>query len=427
MVSGNYKGGMPMLEFFFEKDTRLRQLRRGPLGPYMDGLSADLRRGRYSKSSARRILSLAARLSQFARASGLQDAAGIDTDLISRFLTEELAAEGKFREGPNVVLHVTAYLQSLGVLQSTRTTAPDDPETRLLTGYDTYLRDVRWLQTPTRDEYQRGARRLLKWYMTRYGNRPIGRLSGPNVLEYVTACISESPNRSLGKHVCCHVRSLLRYLGVVGLLAPGLERTVPRVQHWRLSSIPRHLPWPQVRKLIDSVDITRPAGLRDKAILLLMAMLGLRGGEVIRLELKHINWRAGEVRLPRTKSARERVLPIPQELGAALSDYILYGRPALDIPQVFLRDRAPMGALRSAGAVGAILSQHLNVAGLSESRATHLLRHSLATRMVNSGVPIKTIADVLGHASIDTTAIYTKVDLTRLRSAALPFPEGGVA
>ncbi len=139
-----------MLEFFFEKDTRLRQLRRGPLGPYMDGLSAELRRGRYSKSSARRILSLAARLSQFARASGLQDAAGIDAQLISRFLTEELAAEGKFREGPNMVLHVTAFLQRLGVLQSTRIKAPDDPETRLLAGYDTYLRDVRGLQTSTR-------------------------------------------------------------------------------------------------------------------------------------------------------------------------------------------------------------------------------------------------------------------------------------
>jgi site-specific recombinase XerD len=218
---------------------------------------------------------------------------------------------------------------------------------------------------------------------------------------------------------------LLRYLGTAGVLAPGLERTVPRVQRWRLSTIPRHLPWEQVQQLIDAVDVTRPAGMRDRAILLLMATLGLRGGEVIRLELKHIDWLAGEVRLPRTKSLRERVLPIPHDLGAALADYVLYSRPALDVPQVFLRDRAPMGPLRSAGAVGAIVAQHLGAAGLAKSRAAHLLRHSLATRMVNSGVPIKTIADVLGHACIDTTAIYTKVDLTRLRTAALPFATGG--
>lgn len=416
-----------MLEFFFKDETRLRQLRRGALGPYMDGLAAELRRGRYSKSCACRILSLAARLSQFARASGLQDASGIDGALLGRFQTEELALEGKFREGPNVARHVLAHLQRMAVLQRVEIPAPQDPEARLLAGYDTYLRDVRGLQTTTRGEYQRGARRLLRWFTARHDGHPIGKLSGPDVLAYVTDCIGGSPDGYLGKHVCCHVRSLLRYLGVAGVLAPGLERTVPRVQRWRLSTIPRHLPWDQVRKLIDTVDITRPAGLRDRAILLLMATLGLRGGEVIKLELKHIDWRAGEIRLPRTKSRRERVLPIPQELGAALTDYVLEGRPVLDVPEVFLRDRAPMGPLRSAGAVGAVVAQHLGAAGLPESRATHVLRHSLATRMVNSGVPIKTIADVLGHACIDTTAIYTKVDLARLRTAALPFPEGGAA
>ncbi len=415
-----------MLEFFFERDTRLRQLRRGPLGPYMDGFAAALRRGRYSKPRARWILSLAARLSQFARTSGVADAAGIDGALLGRFLSEELPAEGKFRDGANVVQHVTAHLQGQGVLQPSKVPASQDPEARLLAAYDAYLRDVRGLQPPTRGEYQRGARRLLRWYTARHAGRSIGQLLGPDVLADVTQCIAESPDGYLGgQHVCCHVRSLLRYLGVAGVLAPGLERTVPRIQRWRLSTMPRHLPWEQVHKLIDAVDITRPAGMRDRAILLLMATLGLRGGEVIRLELKHLDWRAGGIRLPRTKSLRERVLPIPQALGAALADYVLYGRPALDVPQVFLRDRAPRGPLRSAGAVGAIVAQHLGAAGLPPSRASHLLRHSLATRMVNCGVPIKTIADVLGHACIDTTAIYTKVDLTRLRTAALPFPAGG--
>lgn len=416
-----------MLEFFFEKETRLRQIRRGPLGPYMDGLAKELRHGRYSKSSARRILSLAARLSQFARAGGVQDASEIDRPLLERFLTEELAPEGKFREGPNVARHVTAHLQRIAVLPRVEIPAAQDPEARLLAGYDTYLRDVRGLQPTTRGEYQRGARRLLRWFTARGNGRPISTLSGQDVLAYVTACIGESPDQYLGKHVCGHVRSVLRYLGTAGVLASGLERTVPRVQRWRLSTIPRHLPWDQVQNTIAAVDMTRPAGLRDKAILLLMATLGLRAGEVITLALKDIDWRAGAIRLRRTKSRKERVLPIPPDLGAALADYVLHGRPTLDRPEVFLRDRAPIGPLRVAGSVGAILAQHLGAAGLPESRATHVLRHSLATRMVNVGVPIKTIADVLGHACIDTTALYTKVDVTRLHTAALPFPEGGAA
>lgn len=417
-----------MLEFFFEKETRLHQLRRGPLGPYMDGLAGELRHGQYSKSSARRILSLAARLSQFARASGLPNAAGIDAVLLERFLTQELAPEGKFREGPNMARHVMAHLQRVAVLPRVEIPTAQDPETRLLVEYDAYLRDVRGLQATTRGEYQRGARHLLRWFAARDdGRRPIGTLSGPDVLAYVTERIGDSPDGYLGKHVCGHVRSVLRYLGAAGVLAPELERTVPRVQRWRLSTIPRHLPWDQIQKLIDAVDITRPAGLRDKAILLLMATLGLRAGEVITLELKDIDWRAGAIRLRRTKNQKERVLPISPELGAALADYVLHGRPTLDRPEVFLRDRAPMGPLRVAGSVGAILAQHLGAAGLPESRATHVLRHSLATRMVNVGVPIKTIADVLGHACIDTTAIYTKVDVSRLHTAALPFPAGGAA
>ena len=189
--------------------------------------------------------------------------------------------------------------------------------------------------------------------------------------------------------------------------------------------MPRHLPWDQVRTLIDSVDTTHPSGMRDKAILLLLATLGLRNAEVRRLELSHVAWRAGEIRLPQTKSCRERVLPMPQELGAALADYVLHGRPVIDAPQVFLRHKAPLGPLTSSSAVVAIVALHLRRAGLTPAtRGAHLLRHSLATRMVNVGVPIKTIADVLGHGSIDTTAIYTKVGTTQLATVALPFPGG---
>ena len=116
---------------------------------------------------------------------------------------------------------------------------------------------------------------------------------------------------------------------------------------------------------------------------------------------------------------------MPQELVAALADYALHGRPVIEVPQVFLRHKAPLGPMVTGTAVAAIVALHLCRAGLTPAtRGARLLRHSLATRMVNVGVPIKTIADVLGHGSIDTTAIYTKVDATRLATVALPFPGG---
>ena len=143
------------------------------------------------------------------------------------------------------------------------------------------------------------------------------------------------------------------------------------------------------------------------------------------MKLGDVRWRTGEIHLPKTKSCRARILPMAQEVGAALADYVLHGRPALDVPEVFLRHRAPRAPFETSGGVGAIVADHLRRTGIATPcRGAHLLRHSLATRLVNTGVPIKTIADVLGHRSIDTTAIYTKVDTARLSMAALPFPTG---
>ena len=219
----------------------------------------------------------------------------------------------------------------------------------------------------------------------------------------------------------------LRFLGEEGHSPVGLDRAVPSIARWRLDKVPRHLPWEKVRQLIDSVDTSHAFGLRDKAVLVLLAMLGLRNSEVRHLRLADVRWRSGEIHLPKTKSSKARVLPMSHEVGAALADYVLHGRPVVDVPEVFVTHRAPYRPFSSASGVGALIAQQLRRTGISAPcRGAHMLRHSIATRLVNEGVPIKTIADVLGHKSIDTTAIYTKVDVKRLSLAALPFPTGGV-
>jgi site-specific recombinase XerD len=184
------------------------------------------------------------------------------------------------------------------------------------------------------------------------------------------------------------------------------------------------LPWKQVRELIDGVDTSKRGGLRDKAALLLIATLGLRRQEVSSLQLHHVDWREAEIRVAQTKSRRERMLPLPEEVGVALAGYILHERPRVPVPQVFLSNRAPLGPI-APHSVGSIVGRHLRRAGIeAPNYGAHLLRHSLATRLVNQGVPIKQIADLLGHTSINTTAIYTKVDTATLATVALPFPGG---
>jgi site-specific recombinase XerD len=414
-----------MLESYFESTTRVRQLRRGPLAEHIGGLAGALRVAGYSRSSGRTLLSLAGKFSQFARLSGVERAEDINETLAEQFVHEELAGEGVYGDGPNAMRHVLEHLRRAGVIPRPGT-PPADEDEALLDRYRAHLRDVRGLAPDTCEQYRCGARRLLSWFRERHGDRPLGRLSGPDVLDFVTEMVELHSGGKWRQHLCSRTRIFLRYLRWEEILETDLDRVVPKVPRWRLDSLPRHLPWEQVRALIDGVDTTSPEGMRDKAILLLLAALGLRGGEVCTLEVGFIAWRAGELHLPKTKNRKERVMPLPQEVGAAVADYLLHGRPAVEVPQVFLRHRAPVGPFETTGGIGAIIDKHLRRSGIAApSRGSHLLRHSLATRMVNVGVPIKTIADVLGHASIDTTAIYTKVDLTTLASVALPFPSGG--
>lgn len=411
-----------MLEKYFVRPTRIRQLRRGPLGPHLDELAGELHRQGYAVSTAQSRLSICARFGAFARSEGVELAA-FDERLVGRFL-DDLATEGRFPEaGPAMVL-LLAHLRARGAIAPASAATKVVVRNPLVEAFDVYLRDVKGLQPSTRESYRRGAARVLRWIEGK--RRPLASLSRADVLSFISASMVDAPSASWRKHVCSETRCFLRFVGGEGHAPMGLEAAVPRTARWRLDTVPRHLPWEQVRRLIDSVDTTHPVGLRDKAVLLVLAMLGLRNGDVRRMRLADVRWRTGELHLPRTKCSKARVLPLPREVGAALADYVLHGRPPLDVPEVFVRHRAPRGAFTSSGGIGAIVADHLRRTGIATPcRGAHMLRHSMATRLVNAGVPIKTIADVLGHQSIDTTAIYTKVDVTRLSMAALPFPAGG--
>jgi len=409
-----------MLDYYFESEARKRQLRRGPLSEYLDGLAAELQRDRYARNTARRILSIVGQFNRYARLTGIA-AEQIDEALADRFLSD--AGDGAGDCGPNAMRHLLEYLRKRGIIGPS-VPPPPHPFAAVLQSYDEYLRDVRGLAERTRKGHLRCARDVFDRLRVRHGDQALAKLTGIDVIELVTEQVGRWHSRSSRAHVCSQMRATLRYLHASGAVASDLARTVPRVATPRLASLPRGFRWEQVRALIDSVDTSDPDGLRDKAVLLLLATLGLRSQEVSSLELKHIAWRAGEIWLPRTKTRRERVLPLVPEVGAALADYVLHGRPVLRVPQVFLRHGPRPGPMRSNTVVW-IVRRQLQRAGIRVARGgAHALRHSLATRMVNAGVPIKSVADVLGHACIDTTAIYTKVDERTLAAVALPFPGG---
>ncbi|MCC6812255.1 MAG: tyrosine-type recombinase/integrase [Deltaproteobacteria bacterium] len=217
----------------------------------------------------------------------------------------------------------------------------------------------------------------------------------------------------------------MRFLRWHGIVNENLALAVPSVKVPRLARVPHYLKWEDVQRMVAAVDATESEGIRDRALLLLLAELGLRNGEIRELVPRDIDWRNGHIRIRRTKTRKERIVPLTKEVGKALADYLLHGRPTVPAKQIFVRHRAPYGPFVCAGAISEVVEKYAERVGIKSPRlGSHLLRHSLATRLVNKGVPIKHIADVLGHESINTTAIYTKVDRASLDDIALPFPGG---
>lgn len=218
-------------------------------------------------------------------------------------------------------------------------------------------------------------------------------------------------------------RSFLRFLLQDGLIRRDLSAVVPTIAHWRLGSLPETLLKEELVRLIKAADVRTLLGLRNRAMLLCMTELGMRASDVAHMELAGIDLTARVIRLRRSKGRQVTALPMTDNLAGALNAYLRHGRPDCSSPSVFVRHYAPLGQSLTPNGVCYMVLGLAERAGLRDRiGGTHILRHSVASRMLNSGATIKQVADLLGHQSIDTTMIYAKVDLNSLSRVALPWP-----
>jgi site-specific recombinase XerD len=220
------------------------------------------------------------------------------------------------------------------------------------------------------------------------------------------------------------LRMFLSFLIAEGKCAVGLDAAIPTLAHWRLASLPRYLPPEDVERLIASCDRTSAVGRRDRAILLLLARLGLRAGDIVHLRLSDIDWKDASLQVC-GKGRHHTRLPLTQEVGQAIVAYLKKGRPRSNDDRLFIRCRAPFCAFASYKAVTVLVERALQRAGIVRPSpgAAHLLRHSIATSMLRQGASLQDIAVILRHRSIETTEIYAKVDIPTLRQIAQPWPE----
>lgn len=292
----------------------------------------------------------------------------------------------------------------------------------LVETYREYQRRTRGLREQTLDSYERVIRLLVRETL---GDDPIDptKLKPSNVIEFVASMRGRWARGSM-KVVSTTLRSFFRFLQVVGLCDNRLEAAVPSVPHWRLSTLPRYLNDAQLERVLASSDDCSPYGRRNRAILMCLATLGLRPHEVADLRLEDIDWRKGIIELRSRKNRRGARLPLAREVGRAIAAYLREERPATDERRVFVKHLGPQqGEPISRGAVSGIVLRVFRHAEVETVGGAYVFRHTVASRMVQRGVSLKEVADFLGHRSIDTTAVYAKLDLPSLREVALPWPE----
>jgi site-specific recombinase XerD len=286
--------------------------------------------------------------------------------------------------------------------------------------YTDYLRDVVGAADATRLRYLPTLQRFIA-ACSNPGTPDWTGLSVQRVTEFIREEAAQKTGHGRTAPASA-TRSFLRFLAWRGVAPSGLDRAIPRVRRARHASLPRHLLPEQLARLLQRPDTPTPATYRDRAILLLLAGLGLRAGEVATLELEDLDWHTGQLHLRGGKCRRERVLPLPQEVGAALAEYLRNDRPSHQGRRVFLTLTDPARTIQAA-AVSAIVQRNLVRAGIRLGRlaGAHMLRHTAASWMVNGGASFKEVADVLGHRSLQTTGIYAKLDLDALVGMALPW------
>jgi len=217
------------------------------------------------------------------------------------------------------------------------------------------------------------------------------------------------------------VRSYLRFRAFEGDRVEHLLPIVGSPANWRLAPLPQTLNQSEVRRLLDAFPPGLPSRLRCYAIVRCLVDLGLRSSEAIALELDHIDWTAGTIRICKAKSRRADILPLPQVTGAAIAEYIRSERPQTSSRRIFVRHLAPVEVPVAAGVVRRTVREAYRRAGLPHTRV-HILRHTLASRLLNSGGTLKEVADLLRHRALDTSLIYAKVDFGHLSAVAMPWP-----
>lgn len=427
-VPANWAGKESTLfERYFAAPYVLDRMRSGPMAPYLDAMAAELQSQAYSRKSIRRQLHNVDSFGWWVSEQNLA-VAEITDEVVCRYVsgmhrsTRAEYPKGYRAHNARGLPRLLEHLRGSGALPPS--IASEQPVNDRLQEFDRYLERVRGTTCDTRIRYLRETRGFLR-HVFGETDPDWTRICPEHVASYIT-------ERASRLHITCRrdpvtrLRAFLRYMTTEGMLSANLEYAIPPIRQWKHAALPVALSLEELSKVLAVPCAHTVKGLRNRAILLLLARIGLRAGEVLRICLEDIDWRRGNLLVRAGKNHRERALPLPEDVGEAVACYLKDGRPSSNKRAVFLNLCPPYRPLESSQTISTVAIQALQDAGVSTSRpGAHVFRHTVATHMVCGGATFKSVSDVLGHQTLAVTGIYAKLDLYSLAKVALPWPGGG--
>lgn len=385
------------------------------LGPYLDGFVVWLRKRGYPFLPIRLRIRAAARLDVMLQKRDVRDPGDLSTP---DFLAYQPECSQDDIYLNTLIRSLVGYFEEEEILTPPPTTVTDD----LLSQYRKELENVRGFAGSTVYHHLAAAGEFLTFlhYDQTSGHRLDIDLAA---IEAFLVRVGSRLSRASLQHTVGYLRSFLRFLAVRGLAPAGLDSRIDTPRVYRGERLPRSLPWETVRSLLEAIDRSTPMGRRDYAMLLLVATYGLRTCEVVSLTLDNIDWRKDQFSVARPKVRTPLRLPLTMEVGTAILEYMRRDRPRLPRREVFLRVRAPAGTLKPS-AVTEAFQGWVRRSGLPVPfQGPHCLRHSLAVHLLRQGTALKTIGDLLGHRSAESTGIYLRLHVEDLREVALELPK----
>lgn len=411
-----------MLTDYFTCPLTLDRYRSVTVGPHLDAFTEWLNGHGYCRISIRRHVQEVVHFAAWAETAGIpveglnQDALGI----LRLYLVAQERLRCRNGDFPRLYQSarvVVGFLEETGVTCGlTPSAAEPSPAEKLWRAFTEWMRAHRGTMSSTLVGYRLPIFALLQ----NLGTDP-NAFTAEGLRCFLLQQVNQS-SQEQSKKLATALRMFLRFLIARGDCAVGLDYAIPTVARWRLAALPKYLPAHDVERLIQSCDPAMTLGARDRAILLLIARLGLRAGDVSALRFGDLLWSEAAL-VVSGKNRRDARLPLPQDVGNAILHYLHHGRPRLSGDRVFISTTAPHVPVSRQG-VGQAVRRALRRTGISApTEGAHLFRHSAATNLLREGVSLSAIGALLRHASIETTTVYAKVDVGLLSEIVMPWPE----